>query len=173
MNSGITSAIFALIGALVGAGATCVVAYMNGHFQARQQQMTNEAAARQLARNACASFLAASDSFIGLARELAVELDARPLSEIPEKLRGDYRIAWSDLVARQAEVEIVAPSAVGTAVTGLRKAVARLGNLIDERCNGSAWSGSYEGALKSVSKARAEFVSVAHESMTGPEMASR
>ena len=62
---------------------------------------------------------------------------------------------------------------VGPAVTGLRKAVARLGNLVDERCNGSAWLGSYEGAIKNVSKARAEFVSVAHESLTGPGIALR
>lgn len=128
VSAGVSSGLFALGGALIGALASGVVTV--GEWRQRKQDREAERLDRlnETRRTLYSSLLERSDVLVDCARD-AWNNDCS--EEVEDEVENRYLTAWASFVEARASVEVVGPPEAVTAARQMSSAVASIVNQVD------------------------------------------
>ena len=173
-------AVFGILGAVVGAGATLTANWISTRAQLMLADRDREQRSAEVRRAACAKYLVAADSFMDQARELAHRMQGKASEAECEAAHAPYFSGWEHLQRACAPVVIAGPSELGRRAEKLRSQLGTLGDLCDNWYtaykNGPAPSriSEFGNVRREALQIRAEFISTAQKhahpnSTNGPE----
>lgn len=108
MTNQIITALFGLIGALVGAGATVAGQRISAKHQTKQAELARRDGERERCHQAIVKFLAQVDLLLDSVRELRRLLGDPKLRDSAEHYHSQYAANWAAVVGSRAELRLVA-----------------------------------------------------------------
>ncbi len=175
MDLNIASAVFGLLGAMLGAGVSIATTAMSNNAQVRNARQERVGRVVDAQRETYINFLSQGDLFLDLARELSAVLDtgAHEGDSRADATFMRYSAEWTKFVVNCAAVQISGPPDVANSANQLRLKIGAWSELIDRRyTDGKRWRGhdeAVDAARMSAREARAEFIHHAQSWLTQPK----
>ena len=125
------AAVFGVLGAVVGAGATLTANWIASRTQLKLAADDRDQRRAEVRRAACAEYLVAVDSFLDQARELVSRMENGSPKPQCDAAYASYFAGWEHLQRVRAPVVIAGPSELGERAEALRYQLAGLGDECD------------------------------------------
>jgi hypothetical protein len=167
VTSGWITAVVALAGAVIGAGATLTANWLAARTQLQLAAGNREQQKAEVRRGACADYLTAVDSFLDQARELVSRMDNGAPAGERGAAHAAYFAGWEHLQRVCAPVVIAGPGELGHRAEALKSQLGALGDECDRWYaadkNGQARSrvSKFSDAQHAAYQAREAFISAA------------